>query len=155
MSSFTIDFSDFDDFAARMQKAPEIVGQELKTGVDRTTIAGEGFTKENTPVATGNLRRNIIHKAATFSGGMARGSWGTVTPYARRVEEGRRGFSAGPGKVLAFKPKGSDRVIFRKRVGPAAGAFMFKKAMLRIRPVHRREMDGAIKRIIARLGGAT
>ena len=155
MSSFSYDFSDFDDFAARMQKAPEIVGQELKTGVDRTTMTGEGFTKENTPVATGHLRRSISFTPATYGGGIARGQWGTVTPYARPVEEGRRGFSAGPGKVLAFKPKGSDRVIFRKRVGPAAGAFMFRKAMLRIRPVHRREMDGAIKRIIARLGGAT
>lgn len=154
MSSFTYDFSDFEGFAEKLRQSEQVVSQELRAGIDRTTLTGEGFTKENTPVRTGQLRRSIIHKAATYGGGVARGSWGTNTPYAKPVEDGRRGFAASPGKVLAFRPKGSTRVIFRKRVGPAKGHFMFRKAMIRIRPVHRREMDAAIKRIITRLGGA-
>jgi hypothetical protein len=39
-------------------------------------------------------------------------------PAAKYPEFGRRGFSAAPGKVLAFKPKGSSVVVFTKKVGP-------------------------------------
>jgi len=153
--SFNIDFSEVHAWAGKVLNSENIVSQELRAGVDRTTLQGEGFTKEATPVRTGHLRRGIAHKAAVYAGGAATGSWGTNVPYAPPVEEGRRGFSAGPGKVLRFQPKGANGFIYRKRVGPAKGHFMFQKAKNRIRPVFRREMDGYIRRIVARLGGGS
>lgn len=149
---FDIRFDDAKEFAARMAQAPQIVGDELTTGVDRLTLQGERFTKVETPVRTGHLRRSIAMTPAVFAGGVATGSWGTATPYARYVEEGRGPVVASPGKMLRFTVGG--RVLFRKRVGPARGRFMFRKALQRVRPLVQREMSAAISRIVSRLGGA-
>lgn len=151
---FDIRFDDARAFAARMAQAPQIVGDELTRSVDRVTLQGERYTKVETPVHTGHLKRSIAMQPATFAGGAATGSWGTNVPYALPVEEGRRGFSAGPGKVLRFIPKGSSTPIYRKRVGPARGHFMFKKALAKVRPLVGREMRDGIRRIVVRLGGA-
>lgn len=151
MSAFEFRFDDAHAFAAKMAAAPQIVGQEMTQGINRLTIKGEAFTKAETPVKTGHLRRSITHKPATFGGGVARGSWGTATPYALPVERGRRGFSAGPGKMLRFEIGG--KVLYRKRVGPAKGHFMFRKAEIRIRPMVKTEFQAVNRRIIARLGG--
>lgn len=152
--SFDIRFDDAARFAARMAQAPQIVGDELTRSVDRITLQGERFTKVETPVRTGHLRRSIAMSPAVFVGGAATGSWGTATPYARYVEEGRGPVVAGPGKVLRFVPKGSSTPIYRKRVGPARGRFMFRKALQRVRPLVGREMRDGVRRIVARLGGA-
>lgn len=146
-------FDDAHAFARKMAVAPEIVGKELTRAVDRITIQGEAYTKIETPVRTGHLRRSIAHKPAVFAGGVARGSWGTSTPYALPVEYGRRGFSARSGGVLRFVPKGSTKPIYRKRVGPAAGHFMFRKAKERIRPIVRREFRSATRNIVIQIVG--
>src|SRR5690606_8708354 len=98
---FEFRFDDAKAFAARMDAAPQIVGDELTSGIDRLTLQGEAFTKAETPVRTGHLRRSIAHKPATFGGGVATGSWGTATPYARYVEEGR-GPVVARGRALRF-----------------------------------------------------
>jgi hypothetical protein len=147
---FEFRFDDAKAFATRLNAAPQIVGEEMTKGVDRLTIQGEAFTKADTPVKTGNLRRSIAHKPATFGGGVARGSWGTATPYAKWVEEGRGPIVAGPGKVLRFEIGGT--VLYRKRVRGAAGRFMFRNATARIRPMVAREFAAVGKRIVARMG---
>lgn len=153
MDGFEFRFDDAHRFAEKMAKAPEIVGREMTRTVDRLTIRGEGFTKEGWPVRTGHGRRSTTYKPAVFAGGVARGSWGTSTPYALPVERGRRGFSAGPGKVLRFIPKGSTKAIYRKRVGPAKGHWMFRKAEQRLRPYVRREFRDATRNIIIQIVG--
>lgn len=140
----------------KLLASEKIVSGELRAGVDRTTAKGDEFTKEGTPLGpTKTLRRSTMVAPATYYGGVAKGSWFNLTPYAPIVESGRGPIVASPGKVLRFKPKGSDTFIYRKRVGPAKGHFMFRKAYQRIKPIYRREMDGAITRIVTRLGGAS
>ena len=153
MADFEFRFTDAFTFGKRMAAAPQIVSEELRSATDRLTLQGEALTKAETPVRTGHLRRSIAHKPAVFAGGTVTGSWGTATPYAPYVEEGRGPVVAGPGKVLRFVPKGSDRAIYRKRVGPAAGRHMFRKAVVRIRPMIGREYRAAAQRIIRRMGG--
>lgn len=156
MDGFEFRFDDAHRFAEKMAQAPEIVGKEMTRTVDRLTIRGEGFAKRIAGSRTGHLRRNITHKPATFAGGVSRGAWGislSSVPYARIHEEGRRGFSAPPGKVLRFVPKGSTKAIYRKRVGPAAGRWYMRKSMEQVRPFVRREFRDATRNIIIQIVG--
>ena len=153
MADFEFRFTDAFTFGKRMAAAPQIVSEELRSATDRLTLQGEALTKAETPVRTGHLRRSIAHKPAVFAGGAVTGSWGTATPYAPYVEEGRGPVVAGPGKVLRFVPKGSDRAIYRKRVGPAAGHWMFRKAERRLRPYVRREFRDATRNIVVQIVG--
>ena len=134
--SFTVDASDMDRFGTRLQGAERIVGNALTRGVDRLTIAAEGFAKEGVGVRTGHLRRSIAHRPAVFAGGVATGSVGTNVPYARIHEEGR-GPVVARGKALRFTVGG--KTIYRKRVGPAAGRWYMKKARARVQPMMRAE----------------
>lgn len=147
---FEFRFDDAFEFAARMNAAEQVVGDEMTQGIDRLTLQGEAFTKAETPVKTGHLRRSIAHQPATYGGGVATGSWGTATPYAPYVEDGRGPVVASPGKMLRFEIGGT--VLYRKRVGPAAGKQMFRKATQRIRPMVAREFSAVAARIIARMG---
>lgn len=149
---FEFQFDDAFAFAAKAAGATRIVGDEMTRGIDRLTIQGTAFTQMETPVRTGHLRRSIAHKPASFGGGLARGSYGTATPYGPHVEYGRRGIDAGPGRVLRFVPKGSSTPIYRRRVGPAAGHHMFRKGVQRLRPMVRREFQAVTDRIVARMG---
>jgi len=145
-------FDDAYEFAQRMAKAPEIVTDEMRVGVNRLTFQGEAFTKQRTPVKRGTLRRGITAKPAVVSGTTVTGSWGTNVPYARPVEEGRGPVVASPGKMLRFEIGGT--VLYRKRVRAAKGRFMFRDAQARIRPLVAREFAAVTKRIVARMGGA-
>lgn len=151
MSNVTFDATEMFEFAGRWDGAEQIVGQELTRGIDRVTIRAEAITKQNTGVKSGHGRRSITHKPATFGGGVAKGSWGTNVWYMKIHENGRGSVVASPGKMLRFEIGG--KVLFRKRVGPAAGRFMFRKAMIQVRPMVRREMQASAQRIASRLGG--
>ena len=135
--SFALDASDFDRFGNRMAGAERVVGNVLTRGIDRLTLATEGFAKEEVGVKTGHLRRSIAHRPAVFAGGVATGSVGTNVPYARIHEEGRRAIVAGPGRVLRFTI--GSKVLYRKRVGPAAGRWYMRKARARVAPMMRAE----------------
>ncbi len=149
------EFPDAFDFARRFGIAPQVVQEEMTTAGNRSSLQGESFTKEATPVVSGHARRSITTIPATFAGGQMRAGWGSYgTNYIEWLEKGRGAIVAGPGKVLRFKPKGSSTYIYRKRVGPAKGRFMFEKALRRLEPIFYREMDGALVRIINRMGGA-
>lgn len=145
-----MDASDFFALGSRYAGAERVVGNALTRGVDRITIAGEGFAKQEVGVRTGHLRRSIAHKPATFGGGVARGSYGTATPYARYHEEGR-GPVVARGRALRFTIGG--RTIYRKRVGPAAGRWYMRKSRQRLGPIIARESKRMGADIIAGLGG--
>lgn len=151
----TFEFPDAFEFANRFNLAPDVVEDEMITAGNRVSLQGDAFTKEGTPVVSGTARRSITTIPATFAGGQMRAGWGSYgTNYIEWLENGRGSIVAGPGKVLRFKPKGSSSYIYRKRVGPARGRFMFAKAVRRLQPIFYREMDGALVRIVNRMGGA-
>ena len=147
--SLHIDASDFDRFGNRLGGAQRVVGNALTRGVDRLTIAAEGFAKQEVGVKTGHLRRSIAHRPATFAGGVATGSVGTNVPYARIHEEGR-GPVVARGKALRFQIGG--KTLYRKRVGPAAGRWYMKKARARVAPLMRREAQRMGAEIMADMG---
>lgn len=148
--TFSIDFSDGKRFAAGMAQAEPIMRQELLTATDRITLQGEAFAKGLAPVRTGHLRRSIAAKPAVWAGG-AVGEYGTATPYARYVEEGR-GPVVARGRALRFTIGG--QVLFRKRVGPAAARPFIGPSVERLRPIVPREYGAALDRVLAKIGGA-
>ena len=150
MSSLDITHN-FDPFSAGMAKAPAIIREEMLISTDRLTLQGVAFANPLTPVRTGHLRRNNAAKPAVWAGG-ASGSYGNATPYARPVEEGRRGFSAGPGRMLRFTVGG--QVLYRKSVGPAAPRPFIRPSAARLRPLVPREYRAAMQRVMARIGGS-
>lgn len=152
MSDFAIEFADAERFAAALQRAPQVMRDELLRSTDRITLQGEAWAKAEAPVKTGQLRRSIAHKPATSAGGSVTGSFGTATPYARPVEFGRRGFSARPGGVLAFTVGGKK--VFTKRVGPARARPFMRPAVAKLRPLVPREYGAALQRVLNQLGGA-
>jgi hypothetical protein len=118
---------------------------------DRLTLQGVAFAMAKTPVRTGQLRRANAAKPAVWAGG-ASGSYGNATPYAKHVEFGRRGFSAGPGKMLRFTING--QTLYRKSVGPAAARPFIRPSVDRLRPLVAREYGAGLDRAIVRIGGA-
>lgn len=147
--SFTVDASEINAFGGRMGGAERVVGNALTRGIDRLTIAAEGFAKEEVGVKTGHLRRSIAHRPATFAGGVATGSVGTNVPYARIHEEGR-GPVVARGKALRFQVGG--KTLYRKRVGPAQGRWYMRKARARVAPLMAREAQRMGVEIMADMG---
>lgn len=153
MSDLRFEFPDAFEFAELMAAAPDVVESEITTATDRVAIYGMGVSIRNTPVDKGHLRRSHAQMPTSYSAGVATGGWGNATPYAEAVEKGRRGFSASPGKVLAFKPKGSSQVIFRKSVGPAKAQPFMEPGREAAESRMDAEFSGAIQRIVEALGG--
>lgn len=150
MSTITIDASEVYAFGARMRGGEAVVRSEVGRSMDRLVIQGEGFAKQNAPVRTGHLRRSIAYEATSWAGATARAAWGTATPYAEWVENGR-GPVVARGRALRFEIAG--RVIYRKRVGPAKGSRFMARSAERVRPLVGKEMDAAGNRIVLRLVG--
>lgn len=147
---------DFDPFISRMAAAEPVVRDELRAGVDRTTLQGERLAKQhiraNGSVVTGTLFRGTTATPAVWGGGQVTGRYGTAVPYAKYVENGR-GPVVARGRALRFRPKGSGGYIFRKRVGPARPRPFMRPTVPVIRSVYAREMRASAQRIIAKLGG--
>lgn len=153
MSGFRFEFYDAFEFAALMAGSPQIVEAEITTATDRVSIYGMGVSIRNTPVRTSHLQRSHAQIPTSYSAGYAQGGWGNAVPYAEAVEKGRRGFSAKPGKVLAFTPKGSKETIFRKSVGPADPQPFMEPGREAAEQRLDAEFSGAIARIVEALGG--
>lgn len=124
MSSITVDASEVLALASRMAGAPAIIQRHLVQGVTRAGHLVEGRAKGNAPVKTGHLRRSITTRVSGSAGG-AQAIVGTNVPYARWVEEGR-GPVVARGRALRFEVGG--KVVFARRVGPAAGRWYMRKA---------------------------
>ncbi|MDQ3540842.1 MAG: HK97 gp10 family phage protein, partial [Chloroflexota bacterium] len=119
MTDLEFQFDDAHRFAANMARAPKLVEREMVNGANRLAIKGEQYAKVLAPHKSGHLRRSITAEPARFSGGTVTARYGTATPYARAVEEGRRGF--GPVNRKALRFMAGDKVVFAKYVGPAKG----------------------------------
>ena len=158
MSDFDIRFEGLSEFVKRMQGADDVVRDEMVKATNRITLKGEAFAKQrvrnNGSVVTGTLVRSIAATPARWAGGEATGMFGTAVPYASIVEDGRGPITARPGKVLRFKPKGSSKFIFRKRVGPARAKPFIEPTRRWIVAVAEREYTVAARRIVQRLEGA-
>lgn len=136
-------------FGTRIGQAQNAIRDELRISTDRLTIQGAGFAQGPAPVRTGHLRRSIAHKPAVSAGGTVTGSYGTATPYARIVEEGRGAITA-RGKALRFTIGG--QVLYRKSVGPAAPRPFMRPSVERLRPLVGREYRAGLQRALARIG---
>ncbi len=79
-------------------------------------------------VDTGRLR-NSIRVVLVPSGGGWGARVGTTVSYARVHHDGHGWIRPVRAKVLAFKPKGSLKVIFRPRVRPWPGTHFLSRAM--------------------------
>lgn len=96
--------------------------------IARRTIRVQSRARQLCPVDTGRLRSSISHQVK-IENGIPVGIVGTNVKYARWVHDGRGPITAKPGKVLAFKPKGSNAVVFARSVGPAKGQPFLTKAL--------------------------
>lgn len=142
----------FDPFTDAMKKAEPILREEMLRATDRLTLKGESLAKVLAPVGrTGHLRRSIAAKPAVWAGG-ASGEYGTATPYAKYVEEGRGPVVPVNKKVLRFVIGG--RAIFTRYSQPARGHWFMRASLNALRPLVPREYGAAMDRVIARIGGA-
>ena len=141
----TIDTRELHALARDSQAAAASVRDEMGRAMTRSVLLLERATKANTPVRTGTLRRSITHQATPTEGVV-----GTNVPYAKYVEEGRGPVVPIRAKVLVFTVNG--QTVFARRVGPAKGRFMFKRAFEQNQGNVEREFDQAAARVIARLG---
>lgn len=57
---------------------------------------------------------------------------GPTVPYAKWVEDGRGPVYPKKAKALRFRPKGSSKYVFAKRVGPAKGIHFMRGAVQRL-----------------------
>jgi hypothetical protein len=150
MTDIRIGVIGLDPIVRRFTNAPQIIGGELVTMVDRLTIAGSSVAKRHVGVRSGNLRRSLTHEPARRAGGSVRGAFGTNVPYARVHNDGR-GPVVARGKALRFTIGGV--VFYRKRVGPARGRKFMEAGAAEIRRRTPAETAAAAKRIVAALGG--
>jgi hypothetical protein len=158
--SFQIEFLGLDEFTALMRKGPEIVKEEMLTGINRLTLQGQAISQKEAPFDTGNLRRSITTQKATFAGGEARGSWGTNVPYAKFAEDGRSAGKMPPaGALLGWMGRhGADakaEFIIRRAIGRkgTTGKKYMEKGRQQIEPKVQAEFRAIALRIIARMGG--
>lgn len=129
---FEFIFDDALEWAAKLAAAPDIVENEMVTAVDRVAIAGLEVTVPETPWRTGHLRRSNQLSKTEWVGNGAVGGWFNETPYALYVEEG------------THNADGSERMAAQPFMQPGMEAADEKA---------KEEFEGAIKRIVAALGG--
>lgn len=141
-------FDDAHEFAAVLATAPSIVEREMVNAANRVALQGEAWAKAAAPVKAGHLRRSIAATPAVYAGGVVTATFGTATPYARHVEDGR-GPVVAKKKALRFSIGG--KVLFRKRVGPAAAKPFIRPTRERLAPLVPREFEAALQRVVARI----
>lgn len=137
--SFQFDTSELDALASRMAGADRIVQQHLVRGVSDAGKIVEGHAKGIAPVKTGNYRRNITSQASAVAGG-ATAIVRAGAPYSIWVERGR-GPVVARGRALRFEVGG--RVVYTKRVGPAAGHYVFRRTLAATRARVRARLEQA------------
>ena len=124
-SSLTIDISEVTALASNLRKGPQIVQSKLMVAGRQAGMIFIAAAHQTTPVDIGNLRAGIGPPEISGGSGVTV-KISTHSTYAIWVHNGRGAIQA-RGKALAFTPKGSGQMIFRKSVGPqAANPFMDK-----------------------------
>lgn len=119
-----IDASEMVALGDRLIAAGPKIGMVLLGGVTKGGLYVEGVAKGIAPVVTGHYRRSIVSQASAIAGG-AQALIRPTVPYAKWVEGGR-GAIVARGRALRFMIGGT--VFYRKRVGPAKGRYVMKRA---------------------------
>ena len=80
-------------------------------------------------VDTGAMRSNISIRPLKSTGTVEAYSVSVNTPYASFQNDGTRAHGPVRARFLVFKPKGSNRMVFAKRVRGVTGARFMEKAL--------------------------
>ena len=144
--------------AAKYMAADSIFHMELVHAVTVTGVEGSRRAKSLAPSRSGALRRSIRVSGVRSAAGSVSASYRphavnkqTGFPYPVAIEKGRRGFAAKRGRFLRFEVGG--RVVFARRVGPAAAQPYMAPSAEYAAVVLNRELRAAVARIRAKLGG--
>jgi hypothetical protein len=155
MSDIRVEFEGYEQFAARLRQAPEIVRDEMGRGVENVAMAGSGYAKRIAPFKTGHYRRSITHTTANFAGGSVTAAFGSNAPYARVVEAGSEPHVITAKRAKALRFTIGKKVLFRRRVNHpgTTGRWVFKRAKEWLEPQVRSEFRAVVQRIMNRVGG--
>jgi len=123
--AYTIKINNLDRVVEEFKKAPKVINERLQIGVKNAGKTILSIEKQEAPVGTGNLRRNIQFSYSPISSKV----WPS-SGYAVFVNEGTGLY--GPrkdyirpkrAKVLAFK-KGGKMIFAKKVAGQKANPFV-------------------------------
>jgi hypothetical protein len=134
-----------------LDRAPAALDAEVALATRDATLLVEAEIKAETPRVTGRLFSSITSSVRVL-GGFVEGLVRTNVSYARYVEYGRGPVEAVNAKALRFRAGGG--FIFRRRVGPAAGRFMFRKGAERALPAVRLLFRRAVQNTLRIAKGA-
>lgn len=151
MSAFTIDTDAVELLQRALAGAEPVIRQEMVAGMQRVALTVEGTWKRLAPVRTGHYRRSVTQNVVALGASIV-ARIGTNVPYAIYVEEGRGPIVARPGRWLRFTI--GTEVFYRKRVGPAKGQHVAKRAIAVNRAAIVREFETNMpQRIVRRVLG--
>ena len=152
MTSLTIDIAEVKTMSKQLNNGAKIVQSQLVIAGREAGMIFIGAAQSAAPVDIGNLRAGIGPPVISGSNGVIV-KISTHSPYAVWVHDGRGAITAS-GKALAFVPKGSGEMIFRKSVGPQAANPFFDKALQASQDNILRAFEKAGDRIIKMVLGA-
>jgi hypothetical protein len=159
------DFSQLKRLAASIERAPEIVTEEVERFVAAATAHLQAEVQDRTPTTHGTLRTSIIGDVRRLPGIGVEGVVGTPLAYAPAVEDGSRPhmppvepLAAWARQKLGVTGREAERAawaIARKiaRIG-TEGAHMFRDAVQANQAQIIGGLDECLARIDARLMGA-
>ena len=161
------DIQEITDLAARWQRAPEIVREELERAMTQATLYLERETKERTPVGVGGGGglRGSIHSRVSLGVFAVEGVVGSPLTYAPAVELGSKPHFPPieplqdwvKAKLGITDEKESRSVAYAiatvKSRSSTLGQRMFGRALDEGRTTVMRMFQGARERIVARMGG--
>lgn len=130
--SIVVNVADLDPLLARLEMAPSLMREASDKAMLPSVLAVQEQVRDRTPVVTGRLisseRWDVGINATEVTGAVF-----TNVSYAPYVEGGRGPVEAKRAKALRFQSR-DGKLIFRKRVGPAAGRHMFREGWQAARP---------------------
>jgi hypothetical protein len=135
----------------RLAAAPEVMRMESGRAMLESLPVVEADVAIRTPIVSGRLITSLQTGFSAY-GMSAQGTVSTAVPYAPFVEEGRGPVEARPGHMLRFRGRGGA-LVFRKRVGPAAGRHMFREGLDAALPWVRELFARAAERVAASIAG--
>lgn len=117
-----IDAPDLAPQILRLDAAPVLTEVRAQEALERATSITRDNVRDRTPVDTGRLRASVHSTAAVLEGRVR-----TTVFYAPMVERGRGPVVAKRARALRFQVVSG--YIFRRSVGSAKGAYMFREGL--------------------------
>lgn len=150
-----VDIDGVDSLLARLDVAPEVLMAASTEAMTKSVFLVEAAVRANTPRVTGRLFSSIhgdVRPAPLLAGRIS-----TSVSYAPFVEMGRGPISAShltpSGKPGFLRFRGASGIVFRRRVGPAIGRFMFRAGLIAAGPEIRRAFREAARRVAESIRG--